>query len=141
MAHNLLEGCAYQVGKTAVGGADFAVEGHGNQHVVKGIDQVPVTLLRLLDNREQLVQLLITWRVSDALFNAANQSAQLCDLFVAFPGVNDEGRYNNDQDRKQEFVAARNGPNGSPGNYNIRERQKAKQKVSEAPQMPLALLE
>src|SRR5437763_12660107 len=58
MADNVLKSAANKLGETAIGRANFSIEGHSNQHVVERINQIAITLLRALDDRKELAQLL-----------------------------------------------------------------------------------
>jgi hypothetical protein len=68
----LLKGCAHEIGKAAVDGADLAVEGNGKQDVVEGVDQVPITLLGLGNHGEELIELFVARRSFIAVFHAAH---------------------------------------------------------------------
>ena len=52
---------ADKIGKAAIDGADFALEGEREQNVVEGIDQVAIALLRALDDGEELVESAGRW--------------------------------------------------------------------------------
>jgi len=49
--------------------ANLSVERHGNKHVVEGINQVAIALLRAFDYGKELVELLITGRRSVTLLD------------------------------------------------------------------------
>ena len=90
MANNFLKRGTNQVGEATVGGADFAVEGDGNQDVVEGVDQVAIALLGALNDREKFVELLVAGRRTVTLLNAADQPTEFGYFMVALPGINDE---------------------------------------------------
>ena len=82
-------------------GADFALEGEGEQHVVEGVDQVTIALLRAFDDGKELVQLAIARRLGVLLLEALDQAAALGHLLGALPGVHPEQPDQDDQaDRK-----------------------------------------
>src|SRR5258705_6119556 len=89
VANDVLECAAYKVGKTAIGGANFSVESHRNEHIVEGINQVAIALLRAFDYRKKLIELLIAGRRSVALLDAADQPMQLRHFLIALPDVSD----------------------------------------------------
>ena len=53
-ADDLLETHADEISKAAIDGADFAIEIEGEKHVVEGVDEVAVALLRAFDDGEKL---------------------------------------------------------------------------------------
>src|SRR5215471_15527634 len=107
MADDLLKSASNQVGKAAVGSADFAIEADRHQHIVERVDQVAITLLRTLDDGEKLVELLIAGRRGIALLNAANEPAQFGDLLVPLPGIDHEGDDDDHHASQQSLVTLR----------------------------------
>src|SRR5215471_5637527 len=141
MTDNFLKGCSDQVGKAAVCRSNLAIECHGNEHVVERVDQIAVTLLRALDYGKELIELAIAWRIRGALLDTAHQPPQLGHLLVTLPCINNDGGDDDDQCRKQELKAPRERANGLPGSRDVCQRKQTEQKVSQPPQVPLALFE
>src|SRR4029077_5395409 len=79
-ADDVLVRSSNKIGKTAIDGANFTVQSQGDQHVVKGIDEIAITLLGTGDPVKQLVEVLFTGRFRVALLDALNQTAQLGDF-------------------------------------------------------------
>src|SRR5258707_288287 len=76
-ANNLLKGQADKIGEPAVDSAQLAIKRDGQENIVKGIDQIPIALLRALDHREELVNLFAGHRSSVTLLHSAKQAAKL----------------------------------------------------------------
>src|SRR5260370_1941630 len=132
MADDFLEGAADQVSETAVGGSNFSIESHCNQHIVKRIDQISIALLGPLNDREQFIELLIAGRRSVALLDAANQAAQFRHLVISLPDVHDkecDKQYKNRSRHKQIVESPRKRADGVPGNRDISNRKNAQKKV------------
>src|SRR5437879_5411144 len=100
-ADNLLERRVNEVRKTAIDGANLAVEGKSEQNVIEGVNQVAIALLRARDDFEELVELLVAWRLGIALFESVHQAAQLGNLRGLFPHEDGEkDDQNNKADRQ-----------------------------------------
>ena len=87
---------ADKIGKTAIDGADFAVEVECEKHIVEGIDEVAITLLGALDDGEKLIHLAIAGRLGVARFEAFYETAQLGHFLSALPGVHTEQSHEDD---------------------------------------------
>src|SRR5207237_960982 len=93
---DLLERQADQGGEAAIDGADFSIEGHGEENVIEGVDEVAETLLGAGDDFEELIELLVAGGDGFALLDAADESTQLGNFLRALPGVKAEKRDEND---------------------------------------------
>ncbi len=67
-ADNLLEGRGDEIRKTAVDGADLAVEVERQQNIVERVNQIAIALLRPCNDFEEMIELLVARRRFIALF-------------------------------------------------------------------------
>ena len=105
-ADNLLEGRANEIRKTAVDGADLAVEIEGQQNIVERVNQIAIALLRPCNDFEELIELLVARRRLIALFQAVHEAAQFGNLRGLPPHVNPEqGNDNDEEDVRQGLEA------------------------------------
>src|SRR5438477_12761550 len=83
---------------------------------------------------------MVAGRGSVALFNAANESAQLGNLLIALPNENDKRRDEKDEDGtsgEQKFKSPGERTDGFPRYGDIGNGQKAEQKISDSPHLAL----
>src|ERR1041385_3570268 len=140
-ADNLLECRTNQVGETAVGRSNFAIEGHSDQYIVERINKITISLLRTLNDGKKFIKLLVAGRSSITLLDTANQTAQFRHLLVAFPDKqHEEGNQDNKSRTRDQQVlkSARKRADSVPGNSYVGDRQQTEKKVSQPPQLTLA---
>ena len=140
-ADDLLKRQANQVGKPAVDGAKLAIQSGGQQNIVKRIDQIPIALLRSLDDREKLIHLLTADRSGVPCFNSTNQPTELGNFVGALPGIDSEQCDEHHEAEGQGFKTFRKGSDGAPGCYGKNDGEDEQQEKSQAPQLALTLFE
>src|SRR5260370_14566249 len=105
------------------------------------MDQVAITLLGPGDNVEELIKLLVAWRLGIALFETMHEAAELGDLTSLVPHVGGEENHQNDQPDRQGFEAVSKRMDGILGRPSISDRAQEEDKHSPVPDVPLSLLE
>ena len=83
---------------------------------------------------------MVAGRRSVALFNAANESAQLGNLLIALPNENDESgdeKYENGTSGEEKFKSPGERTDGFPGYGDIGNGQQAEEKISNSPHLAL----
>src|ERR1700675_2601831 len=96
-ADDLLERRVNEVRKTAIDGANLAIEGKSEQNIIEGVNQVAIALLRAGDDFEKLVELLVAGRLGIALFQAVHQAAQLGNFRGLLP--HEDGKKDDQNDK------------------------------------------
>ena len=140
-ADDLLEAHADDIGEAAIDGADFTVESEGEKHVVEGVDEVAVALLRALDDGEKLVELAIAGGLGVALLEAFDEAAELGHFLSALPGVHAEESDEDDEADGKGFKMKGEGANGVPGDDGENDGDDEEQEEGEAPKFALAAFE
>ncbi len=140
-ADKLLERRADKIGKTAVDGANLAVEREGQQDVVERVDQVAIALLRPGDDFEQLFELFVAGSGLVVLLKATHQAAHFGEFLVLLPRVYAEENDEDNEEDGQFLEAVRQSADGVPGRPSISQGQEKQNNASEPPEFALAFLE
>jgi hypothetical protein len=137
-ADDFLKGKADEIGKAAVGGANFAFEAEGEKDIVKGIDEIAEALLGLGDHLEELVEGLIGRQCGIAVFPAAEDTFQFGNLLGLFPDVDTEKNDEEDQAKRNSFEAELGGADGIPRKPSQDRGDQEENEEGEAPEFLLA---
>src|SRR5260370_10400619 len=105
------------------------------------MDQVAITLLGPGDNVEELIKLLVAWRLGIALFETMHEAAELGDLTSLVPHGGGEENHQDDQPDWQGFEAVSKRMDGILGRPGISHSEQEEDKHGPAPEFPLSLLE
>src|SRR5260370_17338475 len=104
------------------------------------MDQVAITLLGPGDNVEELIKLLVAWRLGIALFETVHEAAELGDLTSLVPHVGGEENHQDDQPDGQGFKAVSKRMAAILGRPSITHGEQEEDKHVPPPHFPLSLL-